>query len=181
MMGGNDFGIAAGPWYETRSLPPHNTYWKNSQLVGRVDKTFVFDEEAETSLDDGEFGVYPLTSPMVNTWWNMAANYHNNGANFSFDDGHCEYFKWHGAVVAASQNIASPNALGQNGDVAGDGGANILPLQMIYPGLRPPPATIRCINKHTTAAGTGLLTLPALPILPWMEAGGAQYLDSGTG
>jgi prepilin-type N-terminal cleavage/methylation domain-containing protein/prepilin-type processing-associated H-X9-DG protein len=125
MMGGNGDENATGPWYEARAMPPHDSYWKNSQLIGRVDKTFVFDEECETTLGDGEFGVYPLDNGTVtvNVWWNMPANYHNNGANFAFADGHCERWQWHGAVVPANNLIIGSTNQGP-GDVAGDGGSS---------------------------------------------------------
>ncbi|HEY1790245.1 MAG TPA: prepilin-type N-terminal cleavage/methylation domain-containing protein [Verrucomicrobiae bacterium] len=118
MMGGNDSSGANGPWYESRAMPQHFTYWKSNQLVGRVSQTFVFDEEAQTTLGDGEFGVYPLANPMVSIWWNMPASRHNTGANFSFEDGHCEYWKWHGSVVPAQNLIQSSNQ--GPGDVPAD-------------------------------------------------------------
>jgi len=32
-------------------------------------------------------------------WWDMPSNRHNQGANFSFADGHAEHWKWHGTAV----------------------------------------------------------------------------------
>jgi prepilin-type N-terminal cleavage/methylation domain-containing protein/prepilin-type processing-associated H-X9-DG protein len=119
-------GGVTGPWTEQRgSSPTFESYYKSSQLKGTSQASvFVFDEEAETSLDDGEFGVYPLLSPMVNSWWNVPANRHNNGADFSFLDGHVEYFKWHGSAIAQNQNNTP---LGTSGDVPGDGGSGSAP------------------------------------------------------
>jgi prepilin-type N-terminal cleavage/methylation domain-containing protein/prepilin-type processing-associated H-X9-DG protein len=128
MLGGNDSSQANGPWYESRAMPEHDSYWKNTQLVTRTSQTFVFDEEAQTTLGDGEFGVYPMANPMENIWWNVPANRHNNGANFSFDDGHCEYWKWHGSAVPANNLIQSNN--GGPGDIAGDSSDDLPRVQL---------------------------------------------------
>ena len=64
--------------------------------------------------------MYPLTGPtqtVTPLWWNVASTRHSSGCNFSFLDGHAEYYKWHGAVLPAHQTDASPNAIGQNGDI----------------------------------------------------------------
>jgi prepilin-type N-terminal cleavage/methylation domain-containing protein/prepilin-type processing-associated H-X9-DG protein len=52
---------------------------------------FVFLDENEQSIDDGFFLVYrdPGT-----TWTNLPSDRHNQGANLSFADGHCERWKW---------------------------------------------------------------------------------------
>ena len=117
-MGGNSASSATGPWTISRAMT-FNSYSKLSQ-VRSVSEKMVFVEEAETSLDDGEFGLYPFANPLENIWWNVAASRHNNGGNFSFADGHAEYYKWHGTALLSNQNNASPNSLGLNGDVSGD-------------------------------------------------------------
>ena len=114
-MGGNGSASANGPWTITRAIT-FNSYAKAGQ-VRRPAEKFVFAEEAESSLDDGEFATYPLTQNRITPiWWNLPANRHNNGANWSFLDGHTEYYKWRGSVIAANQNNATPLPLGGNGD-----------------------------------------------------------------
>ena len=114
-MGGNGSSSANGPWTITRAIT-FTSYAKAGQ-VRRPAEKFVFAEEAESSLDDGEFAMYPLTQGRITPiWWNLPANRHNNGANWSFLDGHTEYYKWRGSVVAANQNNATPLPLGSNGD-----------------------------------------------------------------
>ena len=114
-MGGNSAANANGPWTITRSIT-FSSYAKAGQVRRPADK-FVFAEESESSLDDGEFAMYPLTQNRVTPiWWNLPANRHNSGANWSFLDGHTEYYKWRGTVIAANQNIATPQPLGGNGD-----------------------------------------------------------------
>ena len=118
-MGGNSASSATGPWTISRNGVTFNSYSKGGQ-VKRPSSKFVFAEEAQTSLNDGEWAMYPLTGPtqVVNPiWWNLPANRHNSGSNFSFLDGHAEYYKWRGAVVAAHQNDASPYGIGDNGDI----------------------------------------------------------------
>lgn len=80
--------------------PTFKSYQKFSQIqTTRISAKIVFCDEAEATLDDGDFALYPLESPMINTWWNMPGNRHNRGTVWSFADGHCEYWKWHGTVV----------------------------------------------------------------------------------
>jgi prepilin-type N-terminal cleavage/methylation domain-containing protein/prepilin-type processing-associated H-X9-DG protein len=58
---------------------------------------FVFIDENESTIYDGQFG-NPLNPPLpyseVDTWWDMPANRHNQGACLSFADGHVERWKW---------------------------------------------------------------------------------------
>ena len=65
-----------------------------------------FCDENKYSVDDGDFAMYPAGSGQ-NEWWNMPGARHNNGTTWSFCDGHCEYWKWHGTVVPFSEN--NPN------------------------------------------------------------------------
>jgi prepilin-type N-terminal cleavage/methylation domain-containing protein/prepilin-type processing-associated H-X9-DG protein len=104
-MGGNSLSSASGPWTLARDLAPWNSYSKASQVQRASDK-IVFCEEAQASLDDGEFGLYPLINGAIaaNNWWNLPANRHNNGCNWSFLDGHVTFYKWHGSAVPANQN-----------------------------------------------------------------------------
>ena len=57
---------------------------------------FVFIDENETTLEDGQFG-YPAFNPSPwgpPQWWDMPSNRHSEGANLSFADGHAERWRW---------------------------------------------------------------------------------------
>ncbi len=54
---------------------------------------FVFLDENEGTLSDAQFG-YPMPGYMGNVWWDMPSNRHNQGADFSFADGHVEHWHW---------------------------------------------------------------------------------------
>ena len=60
---------------------------------------FVFMDENEFSVDDGIFVVAVAGGLHDGSWWNLPGSRHNNGATFSFADGHVEYWKWHGTAV----------------------------------------------------------------------------------
>jgi len=63
---------------------------------------FVFVDENEHSVDDGDFAIDPLDqngNPTQKRWWNLPGSRHNNGTTWSFADGHAEYWKWHGTAV----------------------------------------------------------------------------------
>jgi prepilin-type N-terminal cleavage/methylation domain-containing protein/prepilin-type processing-associated H-X9-DG protein len=68
----------------------------------KFDKMFVFVDENEYSVDDGDFAIDPLDqngNPTQNRWWNLPGSRHNKGTTWSFADGHAEYWKWHGSAV----------------------------------------------------------------------------------
>ncbi len=54
-------------------------------------QVFVFVDEEENSIEDGNFGTW--RSPNT-TWLNMPSGRHNQGAIWSFADGHVEKAKW---------------------------------------------------------------------------------------
>jgi prepilin-type N-terminal cleavage/methylation domain-containing protein/prepilin-type processing-associated H-X9-DG protein len=62
-------------------------------------KMFVFADENEFSVDDGDFATAVVGGPHEGTWWNLPGNRHNKGTTWSFADGHAEYWKWHGTAV----------------------------------------------------------------------------------
>ena len=103
-LGGNDAESPNGPW----TVGSHAgltivSYSKSTQIHRSSDK-IVFADEAEASLDDGEFFLADLENPFVNRWLNLPGNRHSNGSTWSFLDGHTEYYKWHGSAIAANQN-----------------------------------------------------------------------------
>jgi prepilin-type processing-associated H-X9-DG protein len=54
---------------------------------------FVLLDENEVTLEDAQFS-YPMTNDSYGYWFDMPANRHNQGCNFSFADGHVEYWHW---------------------------------------------------------------------------------------
>ena len=66
----------------------------NVQDFGELKSTstvFAFIDEHESSINDGAFQI--PRSP-VDTWGDLPADRHRQGANLSFTDGHCEFIKW---------------------------------------------------------------------------------------
>jgi len=60
---------------------------------------FVFVDENEYSVDDGDFATAVVGGPHAGTWWNLPGSRHGNGTTWSFADGHAEVWKWHGTAV----------------------------------------------------------------------------------
>jgi prepilin-type N-terminal cleavage/methylation domain-containing protein/prepilin-type processing-associated H-X9-DG protein len=86
--------------------------WKMGQLTGigspGVARKIVFVDANETLVSGGAFGIYGLNDPKYDAsgnywWWNLPGSRHNNGATFSFLDGHAEYMQWHGILNPNSQ------------------------------------------------------------------------------
>ena len=75
-----------------------------NQVTGPSRK-IVFAQEAQSTLQDSVFAIYPLvTASPIQSWFNVPANRHNGGENLSFADGHVEYHKWKSPDVAAHQD-----------------------------------------------------------------------------
>jgi prepilin-type N-terminal cleavage/methylation domain-containing protein/prepilin-type processing-associated H-X9-DG protein len=62
-------------------------------------KMFVFVDENEFSVDDGDFATAVVGGPHDGTWWNLPGSRHGKGTTWSFADGHAEIWKWHGTAV----------------------------------------------------------------------------------
>ena len=54
----------------------------------------VFIDENEYTLLDSQFGMPTDYYDGTQTWWDMPANRHNQGANLCFADGHAEHWRW---------------------------------------------------------------------------------------
>jgi len=82
------------------------TYQKMSSILATsIAQKMVFAQEAESTLSDGCFAVYPYVSGnRIDQWYNLPANRHDNGENFSFGDGHVEYWHWRDPDIALYQN-----------------------------------------------------------------------------
>jgi prepilin-type N-terminal cleavage/methylation domain-containing protein/prepilin-type processing-associated H-X9-DG protein len=55
---------------------------------------FVFVDENEGTLYDDQFGYPMVNDGYYGTWFDMPSNRHDQGADFSFADGHVEYWRW---------------------------------------------------------------------------------------
>lgn len=77
-------------------------------------KLFVFLDENAGTIQDAQFG-YPMPSYQSGVWWDMPSDRHEQGANFSFADGHVEYWRW-ASPMTVSDPIAQPVAPAQLND-----------------------------------------------------------------
>jgi prepilin-type processing-associated H-X9-DG protein len=56
---------------------------------------FAFLEVHQDEIVDTEFGIPTSDDPVDwGAWWDIPANRHDQGANFSFADGHVEHWRW---------------------------------------------------------------------------------------
>ncbi len=62
-------------------------------------RLWVFGEENQVSIDNGAMGVESRAGPAQ--FWNPPTARHNNGATFSFLDGHAELWRWRGQALIA--------------------------------------------------------------------------------
>jgi prepilin-type N-terminal cleavage/methylation domain-containing protein/prepilin-type processing-associated H-X9-DG protein len=79
---------------ELATYTPH--YGKSTQIRNPVPTgLIVFLDVHEKEIIDTEFGI-PVAIDDWNQgyWWDIPANRHNQGCNFSFADGHVEHWKW---------------------------------------------------------------------------------------
>src|SRR6266699_1321185 len=94
-------------------LPP--SFQKESDIDNPApSQLFVFIDVHEGGILDSLFGIPPpgwhQIFDMPETWWDLPANRHSQGCNFSFADGHVERWRW-----------TAPKLFQQIGqDVAGD-------------------------------------------------------------
>ncbi len=80
-------------WYGWTNIPS----WKKFTAIRHPvpAELFVFIDENEDTILDGQFGCPPIGGIFQEyIWWDMPASRHNRGANISFVDGHVQHWKW---------------------------------------------------------------------------------------
>jgi len=105
-------GLVIAP--EENILPP--SFQKESDInTPSPSQLFVFLDVHEAGILDSLFGIPPpgwhQIFHMPEIWWDLPANRHNQGCNFSFADGHAEHWRW--TAPKLFQEIGQ--------DIAGDG------------------------------------------------------------
>jgi prepilin-type processing-associated H-X9-DG protein len=71
------------------------SYAKLTEIRGpEPSELFVFLDVHEDGIADSLFGIPWPGSQYPDEWWDLPANRHNQGCNFSFADGHVEHWKW---------------------------------------------------------------------------------------
>jgi len=87
-------------WYLQYYIPCFKrfTQIKNPDLPNCL----VFIDENEATMLDSEFGMPTDVWDGSQSWWDMPANRHEQGANLSFADGHVEHWRWHAPMVFQS-------------------------------------------------------------------------------
>jgi prepilin-type processing-associated H-X9-DG protein len=72
---------------------------------------FVFLDVHEDEIFDSHFGIPTLAyTANPRSWWDIPANRHNQGANFSFADGHVEHWRWKvPKIVTAPGQLVRPD------------------------------------------------------------------------
>jgi prepilin-type N-terminal cleavage/methylation domain-containing protein/prepilin-type processing-associated H-X9-DG protein len=108
--------------------PP--SFKKESEILDPpTSKLFVFLDVHEDGILDSLFGVPPPgwkeVLGMEEIWWDLPANRHSKGANFSFADGHAERWKW--AAPKIFQKVGQ--------DIAGD--QDMKDFRRVQAGVRP--------------------------------------------
>ena len=95
-----------------------DTYTKSVKKTTGVHRTsgvFVFGEENQIGIDNGAMGTSSLT-PANLYYWNPPTARHR-GAMFSFVDGHAEFWKWTGGLIAVNQQYNSDDTLSQRANI----------------------------------------------------------------
>ena len=75
---------------------PHYSKFTDIKTPSPTGLIVFIDEHEDTILDD-QFGIpvnVDADAKEYGNWWDMPANRHGQGCNFSFADGHTEHWKW---------------------------------------------------------------------------------------
>jgi len=75
----------------------------------------VFIEVHQDEITDTEFGIPVAVDDdyAFGQWWDIPANRHNQGCDFSFGDGHVEHWKWKVPKTVIARGMAQPVANGE--------------------------------------------------------------------
>ena len=121
--------IAMNAWFDSTDVsgfgPGFRVYKKMSDLIEPGPSgTWLFLDEREDSINDGEFVVGMNGYPDKPTLWTIVdfpASYHNRACGFSFADGHSEIKKWTDArtfpVLKKGQGLSLNVPSARNQDV----------------------------------------------------------------
>ncbi len=88
--------INGNPYYDTNVYSPIPCFIKYTEIRNPgPSQCFAFIEVHQDEIMDTEFGI-PTPSPFwdQNVWWDVPANRHDQGCDFSFADGHVEHWRW---------------------------------------------------------------------------------------
>jgi prepilin-type N-terminal cleavage/methylation domain-containing protein/prepilin-type processing-associated H-X9-DG protein len=118
------------PLGETLNLIFPPSYKKESEITDPSPSSlFVFIDVHEDGILDSLFGILPpgwtRLFGMPEIWWDLPANRHNQGCNFSFADGHIEHWRW-----------AAPKIFQKVGQDIGDA-ADMKDFRRVQAGVRP--------------------------------------------
>jgi prepilin-type processing-associated H-X9-DG protein len=101
-----------GPWLTGQngvnkaSTGPYQTFGKSSSFRrASPSKIFLMADESQFSLNDA--GLATAASPTFQKFIDYPSAAHNNGASFSFCDGHAETRKWVGSAVVVKSDAES--------------------------------------------------------------------------
>jgi len=99
------------PEYDSFILNYIPFFKKLTQIKGpNAANCLVFIDENEYTLLDAQFGMPTDYYDGTQTWWDMPANRHNQGASLCFADGHAERWRWVVPKVFTSWIQAVPPA-----------------------------------------------------------------------
>jgi prepilin-type processing-associated H-X9-DG protein len=97
---------------------PHYTKVSEPRSPGPAN-LFVFMEVHQDEIVDDQFGI-PVESEWWwagEVWWDLPANRHNQGCDFSFADGHVEHWRWKvPKAMSMPRGYVQPVAAGEMDD-----------------------------------------------------------------